>query len=109
MDQQQQLSELKAKLAVMEGQQEPAQEQPEAVREWDSIPDDDAEVMLLMERVEGEEFLRYWPEHRNRSLEEAKEIVYLRRLSRDATKSTRERSEAENAIMAIRMKLRGDK
>lgn len=76
--------------------------------EWAAIPDDDPEVISLMERVEGAEYLTFWPEYKNRTLEEAKEVAYLRRVSRDTTKTSGQRTEAEQALMAIRRKLRGD-
>jgi hypothetical protein len=90
--------ELEAKANAQEGQQN---------GEVAAIPADDPEVLPLMERVEGEEYLLYWPEYKNRTLDEAKEIVYLRRVIRDASRSRTERWEAENALMAIRRKLQG--
>jgi len=77
--------------------------------EWAAIPDDDPEVLSLMERVEGQEYLRFWPEYKNRTLDEAKEIAYLRRVSGDVNRTSRERNEAGQALMAIRSRLRGDK
>jgi len=74
---------------------------------WSVIPDDDPEVLRLMEKVQGKEYLLYWPEYSNRTLEEAKEIVYLRQITRDASRSSTERWEAENALLAIRRKLQG--
>ena len=103
------LDELKKEVMELEAKAGQQQEQPVVVREWDSIPDNDAAVLSLMERVEGQEYLLYWPEYANRSLKEAKEVVYLRQVSGDTTKSTTLRAEAENALMAIRQKLRGDK
>jgi hypothetical protein len=54
-----------------------------------SISDDDPEVLRLMEKVEGKEYLLYWPEYSNRTLKEAKEIVYLRQITRDTSRSIR--------------------
>lgn len=102
--------ELNAELAVLEGHQstspEPVDQQ---TAELAAIPDDDPEVRSLLERVEGAEYLKYWPEYKNRNLQEAKEIVFLRRASRDASRSSIERAKTENALMAIRRRLRGDK
>jgi glutamyl-tRNA reductase len=75
---------------------------------WSAIPDNDPDVLSLTEKLEGQEYLQYWPEYKNRTLGEAKEIVYLRRVSRDTSRHHQERSEAENALMTIRRKLRGD-
>lgn len=106
------LDELKREVAELEAKagQQSAQQQPDqSATPWSVIADDDPALVPLMEKVESADYLAFWPEHKNRSLDEAKEIVYLRRLSRDTTKSSAERWEAENALLAIRQKLRGDR
>jgi hypothetical protein len=81
--------------------------QKDYAAQWATIPDDDPALVPLMEKVESADYLAFWPEHKNRSLDEAKEIVYLRRIIGDASRSRTERWEAENALIAIRRKLQG--
>jgi hypothetical protein len=106
------LDELKREVAELEAKagQQSAQQQTEqqSAAPWATIPDDDPALVPLMEKVESADYLAFWPEHKNRSLDEAKEIVFLRRIIGDSAKSHRERWEAESAILAIRRKLQGD-
>jgi hypothetical protein len=107
------LHELKREVAELEAKagQQSAQQQTDqqSAAPWATIPDDDPALVPLMEKIESADYLAFWPEHKNRSLDEAKEIIWLRRIIGDASRSRTERWEAENALIAIRRKLQGDR